>query len=135
MDSWNRLLKIAQQKVDVKRLKLAELQNRADEMQDKIDRLTVEMELEKVKVDNSSIGSMTLNHYLEASAKKIYFLKVEIEALQPEIEEARKELQEEYKEMKVIEITLAQKIKEMKEIEAKREQQRLDEMASRAKAR
>lgn len=129
MESLNRLLKIAQQNVDVKRLVLAQLQAQQQEAQNQIEQLTVQTLLEKQKAPESECGGLTIEAYLQATKEKINSYTQIVSELEPQIDEAQVELQDAFKEMKILEITQAKKIKEIKEIQKRKEQKILDEIA------
>lgn len=124
-----RALKLATQKVDAKRLRLLKLESQHHEAQLRINKLGEEMQFERGAISNFHPSSITLEAYLKACKTKIREAEALQKDLQPQIEAAQTDLQKDYKDMKIIQTMFDLKIIEIKEIEKKKEQRTLDEIA------
>ena len=131
MKSLKTLIKLRKDEVDKRRKELSEIEQRQQLLVNEHTALEHKIEQETAAAANFPEAAVTFANFLKKALKRRDDLTRNIIQLQQIIDKKRDELQAAFGELKKLEIVLENKITEAYREELKREQVKLDEIATR----
>ena len=127
--SLKTLIRLAKGEVEKEQEKLSNLQARWNKFDQQKNELQENLKKEAEFADKQPEQAANFGKFATATKDKVAKLYAEMKKLDPVIEKQRDRLRAAYAEEKKYEITLENKEKQALEVEQKREQKRLDEVA------
>lgn len=123
------IVRLHKWQVDEKRRQIAELEVMKEELQEKLEKLLSGLAKEREDLSKSNVVDINYANYASAVMSRRENLDASIVEIDVSIENMKDELADAFKELKKYEIVEQRAMEREREVEKKREQERLDEIS------
>jgi flagellar protein FliJ len=123
------LVRLKRFKVDELKRRMATLDGMKADLERKLSDLKDSVAREKLRANDSDIGRLAFPSFLRSIDSRRGNLKATLKEIERERADAQAALAAAYQDLKSLELAVEQQVKRAEEIEARRSQSRMDEMA------